>query len=95
MDKINPTLAANLTEKFTYWDKYDVNRQAMMISTLKIIYSNATSSDVRTMAKKGLDKVKEDLPLPIHLTFHGGSTMQDRTAQLIADGNKENAYQLH
>ncbi|HAT1772242.1 TPA: aminopeptidase N [Legionella pneumophila] len=95
LDKINPTLAANLTEKFTYWDKYDVNRQAMMISSLKLIYSNATSSDVRTMAKKGLDKVKEDLPLPIHLTFHGGSINQNKITQLIADGDKENTYLLH
>ncbi|HAT8180730.1 TPA: DUF3458 domain-containing protein, partial [Legionella pneumophila] len=95
LDKINPTLAANLTEKFTYWDKYDLNRQAMMINSLKLIYSNAMSSDVRTMAKKGLDKVKEDLPLPIHLTFHGGSTKQDKIPQLIANREKENTYQLH
>lgn len=95
LDKINPTMAANLTEKFTYWDKYDLNRQAMMISSLKLIYSNATSSDVRTMAKKGLDKVKEDLPLPIHLTFHGGSINQNKITQLIADGDKENTYLLH
>lgn len=94
LDKINPTLAANLTEKFTYWDKYDINRQSMMINSLKLIYSKAVSSDVRAMAKKGLDKVKDDLPLPIQFTFHGRSIAQEIPAKLILEAEEANVVQL-
>ncbi|KGP62761.1 aminopeptidase N [Legionella norrlandica] len=94
LEKINPTLAANLTEKFVYWDKYDSKRQSMMIDSLRIIYSKAVSSDVRNIAKKGLDKVKEDPPLPIYLTFHGGTIHQNTTNTLISDERKDNIFQL-
>lgn len=75
LDKINPTLAANLTESFIHWDKYDECRQTMMLDNLKQIYANATSGDVRNIAKKGLDKCKDGPPLSlaIHLNFFGNS----------------------
>lgn len=79
MDQNNPTLAANLTEKFVNWNKYDLGRQAMMLESLKYINNNAVSDDVKNMAKKGLDKAKLDPPLPIHLTFHGGSSPDDKS----------------
>lgn len=56
LEKINPTLAANLTEQFSSWDKYDEKRQKLMLSQLEFISTNAVSSDVRNTAKKGLGK---------------------------------------
>lgn len=74
LDEINPTLAASLTGSFINWDKYDENRQKLMIDSLKRIDANATSDDVKNTVKKGLDKVRSTPPpIPIYLTFHGSS----------------------
>lgn len=54
LEKINPTLAANLTEKFSSWDKFDKQRQNLMRNNLKYIYEQATTPEVRNMAGKGL-----------------------------------------
>jgi aminopeptidase N len=64
LEKINPTLAANLTEKFNSWERYDKKRQNMMIACLKNINKNAITNDVSAIAKKGLEKVKEEEPSP-------------------------------
>ncbi|WP_454783719.1 aminopeptidase N [Legionella sp. WA2024007413] len=70
LEKINPTLAANLTEKFNNWDKFDENRQKLMLSQLEFINTYAITADVRNMSKKGLDKRKLDPPIPYqHLFF--------------------------
>ena len=61
LEQINPTIAARLTDKLTSFDKYDEHRQKMMITHLIRIKDKAISSDVKTMATKGLDKVKERL----------------------------------
>ncbi|KTD41311.1 aminopeptidase N [Legionella parisiensis] len=66
LEKINPTLAANLTEKFNSWDKYDEKRQKLMLSQLEFMSTNALSADVRNMAKKGLEKRKFDRPPLMH-----------------------------
>lgn len=73
LDKINPALAANLTQPFVSWDKYDDKRQKMMLTQLERIFINSTSNDVRSVAKKGLDKSTKEPPIPIHLTLHGTS----------------------
>ncbi|CEG56925.1 aminopeptidase N [Legionella fallonii] len=56
LDKINPTLAANISNSFLNWEQYNDSRQKMMIYSLERIYANATSNDVKNIAKKGLDK---------------------------------------
>ena len=62
LEKINPTLAANLTEKFNTWQQYDTKRQELMIACLVQINSKSTTPDVGNMAKKGLEKAKINLP---------------------------------
>ncbi len=52
LEKINPTLAASLTEKFNGWDKYDEKRQKLMLSQLEFINTHAITADVRNMAKQ-------------------------------------------
>ncbi|KTD68253.1 aminopeptidase [Legionella steelei] len=54
LEKINPTLAANLAEKFNDWDKYDEKKQQLMLSHLEFLSTNATTADVRNMTKKGI-----------------------------------------
>lgn len=72
LEKINPTLAANLTESFNGWDKYDEKRQKLMLSQLEFISANAVTADVRNMAKKELDKKsKLEPPLSIPQMFFG------------------------
>ena len=56
LDKINPPLAANLTGSFINWNKYDYKRQKMMLDCLEKIDSQANSTDVRNIAKIGLNK---------------------------------------
>ena len=56
LDKINPTLAAVLTNAFLNWNKYDEKRQKMMLDCLIMIHSQNVSPDVKNLAKKGLDK---------------------------------------
>lgn len=70
LESKNPTLAALLTESFINWQKFDNQRQAMMFKSLGYIHDNAVSDDVRNIAKKGLDKSKAVVPLPLNLTFH-------------------------
>lgn len=53
LEKINPTLAAILTEKFNSWDKYDQKRQQLMFSQLEYLSIYAVTDDVRNMAKMG------------------------------------------
>ncbi|HHF7375554.1 aminopeptidase N [Legionella bozemanae] len=74
LEKINPTLAANLTEKFNNWDKYDEKRQKLMLSQLEFISTHAASADVRSMAKKGLEKRTLDLPLLMQQMFFASPT---------------------
>ncbi|WP_454780750.1 aminopeptidase N [Legionella sp. WA2022007384] len=69
VEKINPTLAANLTEKFNSWDKFDLKRQKLMVNQLEFINTHAITADVKNMSKKGLDKRKLDPPLPIQQMF--------------------------
>lgn len=56
LDKINPALAAKLTEGFVHWDKYDRKRQEMMLNTLLLINDHAGSVDIKNSVKKGLSK---------------------------------------
>lgn len=56
LDKINPPLAANLTQRFVCWEKYDEKRQQMMLANLTFIHAEAVSVDVKNRAQKGLDK---------------------------------------
>jgi aminopeptidase N len=72
LEKINPTLAANLTEKLATWERYDSVRQKMMLESLIKIRDDATSSDVLTIVKKALEKVKP--PFPIAVTFYGAGS---------------------
>lgn len=74
LEKINPTLAARVAEEFNGWEKYDKKRQQMMLSQLEFMSINATTDDVRNMAKKGLDKRKADPPIPIQHMFFCPST---------------------
>jgi aminopeptidase N len=69
LDKMNPAVAARLTEAFVNWDNFDDTRGQLMLSNLKLINEKAVSADVRTIAKKGLDKAQGSSPLPIKLTF--------------------------
>ncbi|STY29302.1 aminopeptidase [Legionella wadsworthii] len=71
LEKINPTVAANLTEKFNGWDKHDEKRQQIMLNQLEFLSAHAITNDVRNMAKKGLEKRKLDPPLPMQQTFFG------------------------
>ncbi|KTD56967.1 aminopeptidase [Legionella santicrucis] len=76
LEKINPTLAANLTEKFNSWDEYDDKRQKLMFSQLEFLSAHALTADVRNMAKKGLDKKgKLDPPLPLKQFFFSSSSL--------------------
>ncbi len=56
LERINPTVAANLCNSFINCDKYDEKRQKMMRSSLARIHANARSNDVKNVAKKGLGK---------------------------------------
>lgn len=62
LEKTNPTLAANLTEKFNTWDKYDKKRQQLMLDSLQYISAKSVTPDVSNTAKKGLEKAKTNLP---------------------------------
>lgn len=96
LDKINPTLAANLTGYFINWNKYDDNRQKMMLDVLVMIHDKAISADVKNTAKKGLDKAKTEPPLPIHLTFHGGSIKEmEKTDKIIPMEQQEDKQVLN
>ncbi|AWN74304.1 aminopeptidase N [Legionella anisa] len=77
LEKINPTVAANLTEKFNGWDKYDEKRQKLMLSQLEFMSTNAATADVRNMAKKGLEKRKLELPLLMQQMFFGTLSLAD------------------
>ncbi|KTC93208.1 aminopeptidase N [Legionella cincinnatiensis] len=78
LEKINPTLAANLTEKFNSWDKYDEKRQKLMLSQLEFLNTHAITPDVRNMAKKGLDKKgKLDPPVSLKQFFFSPSSLVD------------------
>ncbi|MCW8443602.1 aminopeptidase N [Fluoribacter gormanii] len=91
LEQINPTLAANLTEKFNYWDNYDEKRQKLMVSQLEYINSNAITADVRNMAKKGLDKRTLDPPLPIQQMFFEPLSRTDST-NLVNDIEKTYSF---
>jgi len=58
LEQINPTLAANLTEKLANWDKYDTKRQKMMCTNLEQLGLHASTSDVKNIINKGLAKAK-------------------------------------
>lgn len=76
LEKINPTLAANLTEKFNNWDKYNEKRQKLILHQLEFLSAHALTTDVRNMAKKGLDKRgKLEPPLPITQFFFSSSSL--------------------
>ncbi|ARB91264.1 aminopeptidase N [Legionella longbeachae] len=76
LEKINPTLAANLTEKFNNWDKYNEKRQKLILHQLEFLSAHALTTDVRNMAKKGLDKKgKLEPPLPITQFFFSSSSL--------------------
>ncbi len=54
LDKLNPPLAANLTQKFVNWEKYDEQRSKLMLRYLVIIDKESTSVDVKNSAQKVL-----------------------------------------
>lgn len=81
LDKINPALAARLTENFISWDKYDTKRQQMMLNSLVLINDNAVSVDVKNTAKKGLDKAKGSSPLPIQIMFITTNTLGNKNKE--------------
>lgn len=58
LDKINPTLAANLTLKFGNREHYDDNRQTMMLDAITNICKHAKSLEVVNTAKKLLAEVR-------------------------------------
>ncbi|CAM3022643.1 aminopeptidase [Legionella steigerwaltii] len=89
LEKINPTLAARVTEEFNGWDKYDEKRQQLMLTQLEFMSANATTDDVRNMAKKGLDKRKLEPPLPIQQMFFG---LPNLTNIAASDKEEEKAY---
>ncbi|KTD11095.1 aminopeptidase [Legionella gratiana] len=91
LEKINPTLAANLTEKFNSWDKYDEKRQKLMFSQLEFLSAHSVTADVRNMAKKGLDKKgKLDPPLPLKQFFFSPSSLVDLHIE-----EEESSYSYH
>ncbi|MBI2785173.1 MAG: aminopeptidase N C-terminal domain-containing protein, partial [Legionella longbeachae] len=67
LEKINPTIAANLTDSFNSWDKYDKSRQKLMLTYLQYLALNAVTDDVRNMAKKGLANKPSSIDENIHL----------------------------
>ncbi|USQ12795.1 aminopeptidase N [Legionella lytica] len=64
LEQFNPSLAANLTEKFSSWIKVEPKRQKLMLDCLSHIYEKASTEDVRNMAKKELEKANVTLPSP-------------------------------
>ncbi|MCE0723763.1 aminopeptidase N [Legionella resiliens] len=92
LEKINPTLAANLTEKFNSWDKYDEKRQKLMLSQLEFMSTNAATADVRNMAKKELEKRKLDRPLLMQQMFFGTLSLTDSE---ILDKKEEKTYSCY
>ncbi|MDR3501748.1 MAG: aminopeptidase N [Legionella sp.] len=64
LEQFNPSLAANLTEKFNSWMKVEPKRQKLMLDCLSHIYEKASTEDVRNMAKKELEKANVTLPSP-------------------------------
>jgi aminopeptidase N len=64
LEQLNPSLAANLTEKFSSWIKVEPKRQKLMLDCLSHIYEKASTDDVRNMAKKELEKANVILPSP-------------------------------
>jgi aminopeptidase N len=78
LEKINPTLAAKLTEQFNSWNNYDEKRQSLMLNRLEYLSTHALTDDVRNMAKKGLDK-KGNLepPLSTKQMFFGPALKTD------------------
>lgn len=54
LDKLNPPLAANLTQSLTTWEKYDGQRRKLMFACLTFIYKEAISTDVKNTARKGI-----------------------------------------
>ena len=69
LDIINPPVAAKLTERFNDWDRFDSPRKELMVENLTFIGRKAKSDDVKNAAKKGLDKVVKEPPIPIEITF--------------------------
>ncbi len=64
LEQFNPSLAANLTEKFNSWMKVEPKRQKLMLDCLSHIYEKASTDDVRNIAKKELEKANVTLPSP-------------------------------
>lgn len=85
LERINPTVAAKLTDYFNSWDKYDKQRQIVMLNQLEFLNTHAVTADVRNMAKKGLDKKgKLDPPFPLQQFFFSSSSIVDtHTDELI------------
>ncbi|KTC90311.1 DUF3458 domain-containing protein [Fluoribacter dumoffii] len=74
LEKINPTLASIVTEKFNGWEKFDSKRQQLMLGHLEFLSTYALTDDVRNMAKKGLGKRSPESPLPRQHMFFGDKT---------------------
>lgn len=64
LEQLNPSLAANITEKFSTWIKVEPKRQKLMLDCLSHIYEQASTEDVKNMAKKELEKANVTLPSP-------------------------------
>ncbi|MFJ1267684.1 DUF3458 domain-containing protein [Legionella lytica] len=64
LEQINPSVAANLTDKFSSWIKVEPKRQKLMLDCLSHIYEKASTEDVKNMAKKELEKANVSLPSP-------------------------------
>lgn len=62
VEQFNPTLAARLTEQFNGWGNIEKKRQELMLNSLSYIYQKAISVDVRSIAKKELEKANVQLP---------------------------------
>ncbi|WP_158617478.1 DUF3458 domain-containing protein [Legionella sp. km772] len=54
LDKLNPPLAANLTQKLIAWEKYDELRRKLMLECLVFINKEAISTDVKNSSHKGI-----------------------------------------
>lgn len=79
LEKINPTLASIVTEKFNGWEKFDSKRQQLMLGHLEFLSTYALTDDVRNMAKKGLGKRSPESPLPRQHMFFGDKTPNSLT----------------
>lgn len=78
IEKLNPTLAARLTEKFSNYKNFDANRSGFMLECINRLDKEAESDAVRNLVKKILNKPLNQSPIPIELTFMGKSTTDSK-----------------